>query len=362
MERDLLKRGLKHSSRAAMLLAGVAGYSSGTYAQTYDPYQILGSFNAIVSGNLSVKTDINGAVIANTLTSTENTTQEIYTVNTTPPAASTITLTDYSTNPTGSQTYADTTIGTIGSGVASVVTSVGNINYVTKPGGTTVTANTGSVSTIGSLNLTPFTTALNGLQTALGNLTANATTSYSSGTFTFNLSGGSSATDVFNITGTDFTNLEAATAIKFVGSAGQVVINIVGGNFATNGTLNFNQSDLTSSGLTTADVIWNFEQPSGSTVDFNNNGYWEGAILAGNSTVTSAIGVDLEGSVYAQNLYIGQELHSGGGSFLYHPPTNPTPPPSPPSPPTVPEPGTMTLLASGVAGLAALRRRRQKAR
>ncbi len=358
MDRCEVIGAMKLSTRVTLLLAGVSVLPFSAQAQTYDPYQILNGFNAVVSGNFSVHTDANGGVIAGNLTSVEAAAQEIYTV-TTPSAPANVTLTDYSTTPNGSQSYAATTIGTIQPGVTSVLTNNGNIAYVSKPGGTTVTANGGTVTTIGSLNLTPFTTALNGLQTSLGALTTNATTTYSGGVFTFNLTGGSTATNVFSISGTDFTNLEAATGISFSGSTGQVVINVVGGDFTTNDNLNFNISDLTGSGLTEADVVWNFEQPSNSAINFNNKGYWEGAVLAGNATITAGSNVDIQGSVYAQNLYIGQELHSGGGTYLYHPPKPPTTPPTPPTPPNVPEPATMALLASGLGGLAALRRRKK---
>ena len=129
------------------------------------------------------------------------------------------------------------------------------------------------------------------------------------------------------------------------------MINVIN-NGNVNTTINANSFVFGTTGVTSKQLIWNF----GNISTIALNGEWQGTILAGDATVTDTLGSDIEGVVYAQNLYTGMEVHN----FTYTPPTNPTTPSTPTPPPTpTPEPGTMALLASGLAGIAALRRRRK---
>jgi len=330
----------------------LSSLSLGAHAQTYDPYAILSQFNLIVPGNLAVYNDTEGRVVAGTLTTydlngTTFGTNALYGGGTGIRAVvGTATLTDTSTNAV--TTFGTLNVNTINPGVTAVTTAVGNLNYGTNLSTATPVANGTVVQT--TTNITPFVTALNGLQTSLGNLTATptATATLAGGTLTFSLGTSATAVVVLNI---NASTLNGTNAITFTGLAGSVVINVIN-NGNVNTTINANSFVFGTTGVTSKQLIWNF----GNISTIALNGEWQGTILAGDATVTDTLGSDIEGVVYAQNLYTGMEVHN----FTYTPPTNPTTPSTPTPPPTpTPEPGTMALLASGLAGIAALRRRRK---
>jgi hypothetical protein len=87
-------------------------------------------------------------------------------------------------------------------------------------------------------------------------------------------------------------------------------------------------------------VIWNFFEAT--SLHF---GFWHGSVLAMNAAVSNF--TPIEGTLVAASFNGGGELHDYG--FRGRLPSDPVP---------VPEPGTLGLMAMGLAGLAVARRRR----
>ena len=112
--------------------------------------------------------------------------------------------------------------------------------------------------------------------------------------------------------------------------AATVVFNVDGSaaNFAAN-------DESGSNGATR--IIWNFYDATG-TVAINSQ--LGGTVLATGATVTN--GNQIDGTLVAQNWIGSGELHDYGFNGTL------------PDPPAVPEPGSMALLAGGLASFAAV--------
>ncbi len=320
----------------------------------YDPYAILGTFNAIVLNNLTVFTDVEGRVITQAIDGTLNSAPQFYSAGGRTTTSPTLTDTSNPNPATNTTTFTSVNAITFNNNVNSI-TSNGGIDLLNMPRSIPVTANGGNtVTNTPTFTMAPFQTALNGLQTSLAALTANNSTTVTGGnTLNFVLTTvNSQNTYVFNVNASD---LASVSFIDFTGTAAansSVVINVVGTTLTTSAQISDsggNGAPLVLDGTLLAnDVLWNFE----NATSVNLNGQWDGSILAGGASVASGSNNNIQGSVYAYNLSIGRELHN----YTYQPPTPPTTPPT--TPPPVPEPASMAVLATAIAGLAGLRRRR----
>ena len=332
---------------------GLSTLSLGAHAQTYDPYAILGAFNVIVPGTYSSANDIEGRAIIGTLEGT-NGSQQIFASNLHVGTDASTTLTDLANSQ--QTTYGSLNIVTINTSsagsnvpVTQVTAATGSFADVTNRNNVPVTingCNSNCVVSTPALNMSAFTAPLNALQVSLAALTTNSNYSFAGTKITFNLGSNSAGVAVFNITA---AMLQTATEIIFTGTAASAVINV-------SGTTYYNPTEIfdpTASVIAQNDIIWNFT--TATAVTMNN---WQGTVLAGDATVTNYN--PIEGTLYALNFNGHGEVHD----YPFQPttpPTNPSSPPTPPPPPPTPtpEPGTMALLASGMTGIAALRRRRK---
>ena len=345
----------KVGKTVAIVAAGAASLSVGMVhkasAQTYDVYAILGAFDVIVPGTYQSQNDMEGAAIIGTLDgglSSGGT--MLFASNYHSGTDGTLTLTDTVTS--AQTTYGSLNIQNIVGTTSGGSTAVHAVNAATgtfanvtnNPGSVPVVINgcvTNCVRTAPAINMSAFTTPLNNFQTTLAGLTTNMSYSLSGGNLTFNLS--NSGVNVFNIS---TATLATATNILFNGGNSEtIVVNVTGGSLS-----NVLESMHLSGGITQNNIVWNFETATSITI---NN--WEGTLLAGDATVTNYN--PIEGTLYAADALLHGEVHD----YPFQPFVPPTTPSSPPTPPSVPEPGSLAILASGLAAAAAFLRGKKSA-
>lgn len=279
--------------------------------------QILNQFNAVVTGDVSTTSDIEGRLVVNNLVKGAT----------------------FYNNPRGTASdYSAVNAITIGANGGGNVNNGGGVNYVTGNAGSFNLNGGGSVKHgVPTFSMSDFSTPLNALESQLAGLSsANSVLNAADpNNFTFKLTGNASSTSVFNIT---TSQLASAATIKFAGTADTVVINVrYDGSLAANGekalTINGNFNDESHLGNR---IIWNFVD----TTQVNFRG-WYGTVLAGTSDVQA--GSAMNGFLYAESYTGPGELHDR--AFLG-------------TLPAVPEPSTWAMMGVGLAALALARRRK----
>jgi choice-of-anchor A domain-containing protein len=195
-------------------------------------------------------------------------------------------------------------------------------------------------STVASFAAT-FQTQLTALSTQLAAVAANSSVAVSNGKIAFNAAPNASGTAVFDIKTSLFApnstvtiNLDGATS---------VIINVVVDSCVSSNCAFSLPSSLSFADPTgyASNVLWNFVNATGLTFATE----FGGSILAPLATVGNS--GPINGTLVAANYNGTGELHSYPYTGTF--PGSPTP---------APEPATMGLFATGLAGLAAVRRRR----
>jgi choice-of-anchor A domain-containing protein len=243
------------------------------------------------------------------------------------------------------------TLSLNGSNTGTITLNGGTFNY-TGSAGSVTNINGGAANPVTSLNLTAptstlgsfantFQTQLTALSTQLNGVAANSTATSASGAVTFNASPNSSGVAVFDVNTSLFSG------------ASTVTINLDG---ATSVIINVNVNSCIGSVCTFAPTA-NFESPTGyaetvlwnfvNATNLNFTTEFGGSILAPDATVDNSASID--GTVVAANDSSSStgELHSYGYTGQF------------PGATAAPEPASLALFGTGIAGLAAIRRRRR---
>jgi choice-of-anchor A domain-containing protein len=168
----------------------------------------------------------------------------------------------------------------------------------------------------------------------LGNLGATGSTSFNSSSDQLTFTGTGSGLNVFTVSD---SLLDTSKGISIVAPTGStVLINVTGGGIAT-----FSNGSVTDTGVTGAAVLYNFVSATG--VQLTGSKDPEGSVLAPLAAVTGGFGQmsgQLVAASYNGNTQFDQVTFTGN------------------LPNPVPLPGAVYLLASGLMGLLAARRRR----
>lgn len=290
-----------------LVFATTATLSAAAWSAPLTATDILGQFNAVVTGKFTSTSDVEGRLLANEITGG---------------------ATFYNKPGTSTSAFAAVNAITIDSGLTNGnVDNGGSVNYQVSNAGHFNLNGGGSVVQTPSFTMAEFKTPLDVLAKQLSELASNSSVNASDpNNFTFAESG--SGVAVFDLTASE---LSLARNIDFTGDAQTIIINVTG-NYTD--TTNFNASDFLNT-----HVIWNFVDAT--SLSFQG---WHGTVLAGNASVTNSSA--MEGFLYAANFTGNGELHNFafGGTLPVSP---------------VPEPSVPGLLCAGLLVVAMMARRRQ---
>jgi len=245
------------------------------------------------------------------------------------------------------------TLSLKGSNTGTIQLNGATLDY-TGSAGSVTNVNGGTINKVSSLSLTApastlgsfasmFQTQLTALSAQLNGVAANSSATSSGGAVTFNAAPNSSGAAVFDVNTSLFAG---ASSVTFnLDGATSVIINVnvsscVSGVCAFSpGSVNFVQGPVQGSTDYASTVLWNFV--NATSLGFSDE--FVGSVLAPDAAVTKSSPID--GTlVAASDVSSAGELHSYAYTGTF-PGT------------AAPEPASLALVATGLAGLAAIRRR-----
>jgi choice-of-anchor A domain-containing protein len=277
----------------------------------------LADFNAIIYGNATTSSDIEGAsVIGGNFNGATvyNNPNDGGTV-TQPPGFSALTVYGNQTGNTNINNGGGAYVG----GTHQTINFNGGGSFYSAPPST----------------IADFQTSLNALSTQLAGLTATGTLPTAGNNEQITATPGANGVAVFNITAAQLSQIPSY--IMNLNGSSSVIFNVSGSS------VTFNAND--ESGVTGANnIIWNFYQATSVTLSTQI----AGTILATSATVTNNNQID--GTLVANGFNGQGELHSYGFTGSLPVSGGSTP---------VPEPASLAIMGLGLGALAVARRRRR---
>lgn len=234
---------------------GSATSFAGALAAPLSAADILQQFNAVVSQDFSSAHDVEGRLVAGTITGAA-------TFYNKPSAVS------------APSAFAAVNAITVLNGVSANVDNGGSVNVQGSNGGHFNLNGGGSLVSSPSFTMADFTAPLDGLSSALAALAPNSVINAADpNNFTFVETPDASGEAVFQLSA---ATLQTARNLVFSGSASTIVIDVTGSSFTD--TTNFNASSFLNQ-----HVIWNFA--TATSLSFQG---WHGSVLAPDATVTNS--------------------------------------------------------------------------
>jgi choice-of-anchor A domain-containing protein len=205
--------------------------------------------------------------------------------------------------------------------------------------------------TVGGTSPIDFATERTAMQTLnknLSTLTSNGTTveSGSSSWLTLTLTGSSSTLNVFTLTAAQFDNDQLDFIVSSADSGATIIVNVLGDDLTLGKAIEINGQQEGDSNDDNNLILFNFVTATNVTI----NAQYDAAMLAPYATLsgTSQMG----GNFIVAAVGTTGEIHNDE-SMVTLPPFTPTS--------ATPEPGTITLLSSGLVFMAGALRRRKRA-
>lgn len=287
---------------------------SATSAAPLTAKEVLSQFNAVVKTTFTSKHDVEGRLVAGTITGGAT----------------------FYNHPRGAASqFSAVNANNITGNFTANVNNGGGVNYTNSNSAHFNLNGGGSVKhNVPTFDMADFTKPLDALASLYTGLSKNSDFNSSDfNDFKFNVSASAkSTTAVFNVAGDDANRMFQASNISFegLGKNTTVIVNVFGKSFAQGGASNFNGNEFINT-----HVIWNFVDAT--SLSFK---YWHGTVLAGNAAVTNSS--PIEGTLYANSFVGGGELHD------FHMASLP-----------IPEPHTYAMMFVGL-GLVGFMSRRKK--
>jgi choice-of-anchor A domain-containing protein len=358
--KEVIGRGVRQGR--SLLAAGLLLLSMSSQATTFAPLtgqQVLQQFNLVVLGNGSTASDVEGRIYVKGDFTSGNLVQRAmpasnYAAVTTGGNLTASTIDNNLGNAVGVVVGGNISGATVNNGGGAILGNATNSNF-NGSGGTYIAGsvsgvnrNSGTVATLESsprladavsaASSTNFAQVMGDLSTQLKSLGSNSTASRAGGKATFNAVADADGLAVFNLT----SDLLGASEFEFnLNGAKTLIFN---SNVSGAVTLNANFLGGSATGELARAAVWNFYDATSIQV----GAQFGGSILATNASLTNYN--NIEGAVVVKSFTGQGELHlqsftgaiPGGGGVN-----------------EVPEPGSFALVALGLIGMLAARRRRR---
>jgi choice-of-anchor A domain-containing protein len=297
---------------------------------------VNGGGGTVIAGNIGTSADVEGRIAA------ANDVTQASTVGATLGSDPWGSLADGYAIVAGGGVTANSSININGGGNVYAPTNSAHYNWNETPQGVVVSTGPGPI------NFTGLRTSLDDLTLQLAALTSNgvtgAPTPPGGNPSWLVLSGTSTTLNVFTVTAAQFSSSNHPLDIS-VPTGSTVIINVEGANVSLGAGIYFNGQQEGDSNNDNGDILFNFSNASTVSID----GQLDGAVLAPFAVFTSDSQVG--GNIIAAQVGLTGEVHNieFDGTL--------------PSPSETPEPGTISLLGTGllfIACLAGSNRRRHQ--